>query len=520
MKRRRTEYLIWLLSAAILYFFENNTGTRAVLAASAAVPFFLRLPARRKEKRRTSAGMKTVPAETGALPENGAETDRPKSAADGEDEPDVTVREYVPGDPVRRIHWKLSAKTDRLMIRERAPAEEEIIRRVPAPAVRDRRPDGEERENRLRRRLLTVCLTVLAAAAALLLLTPAVRNGAKELCNRLFERSEAVNAYVYERFRVPEGSSAAAASLALAAAGAAWAVSLTLFRSRVPAVLTAVLLSGFQAYFGISFPPAVNVLLYAGLGALLLPGGPSRKALLKSFTAAGAAAVLVCALWPGTDAATEEASERARDLLSKAALQISGSVSETPADSPETRHMNSRSVLTGGEEAGEGKNYRLVTEEEERISRPHRTDYMKAALLLLLAAAVITVPFLPFAILSAKRKKEREARMAFQSGDVSEAVRAMFQHLIRWMRLTDHDPGNLLYRDWTQEMARLFSKEYADRYARCAAIFEEAVYSNHPVSAEAREEVRALLEETERMLYDRADRKQRFRLRYMECVCE
>ena len=28
------------------------------------------------------------------------------------------LREYVPGDPVRQIHWKLSVKTDRLLIRE------------------------------------------------------------------------------------------------------------------------------------------------------------------------------------------------------------------------------------------------------------------------------------------------------------------------------------------------------------------------------------------------------------------
>ena len=33
-------------------------------------------------------------------------------------EPDSEIREYVPGDPVRQIHWKLSAKTDRLLLRE------------------------------------------------------------------------------------------------------------------------------------------------------------------------------------------------------------------------------------------------------------------------------------------------------------------------------------------------------------------------------------------------------------------
>ncbi len=38
------------------------------------------------------------------------------------------IREYVPGDPVRLIHWKLSEKTDRLLIREPAHASERNIR--------------------------------------------------------------------------------------------------------------------------------------------------------------------------------------------------------------------------------------------------------------------------------------------------------------------------------------------------------------------------------------------------------
>ena len=40
MIRRRIGYLCWLLTAASLYFFENNTGTRAVLLASILVPAF------------------------------------------------------------------------------------------------------------------------------------------------------------------------------------------------------------------------------------------------------------------------------------------------------------------------------------------------------------------------------------------------------------------------------------------------------------------------------------------------
>ena len=40
MTARRIGYALWLLAAAALYFFENNTGTRAVLVSSAAVPVF------------------------------------------------------------------------------------------------------------------------------------------------------------------------------------------------------------------------------------------------------------------------------------------------------------------------------------------------------------------------------------------------------------------------------------------------------------------------------------------------
>ncbi len=40
------------------------------------------------------------------------------------------VREYVPGDPIRRIHWKLSEKTDRLLIREDVLSEKKRIRLI------------------------------------------------------------------------------------------------------------------------------------------------------------------------------------------------------------------------------------------------------------------------------------------------------------------------------------------------------------------------------------------------------
>ena len=47
------------------------------------------------------------------------ESDRTADSRRGNDPGDVrAIREYVPGDPVRNIHWKLSEKTDKLLVKE------------------------------------------------------------------------------------------------------------------------------------------------------------------------------------------------------------------------------------------------------------------------------------------------------------------------------------------------------------------------------------------------------------------
>lgn len=214
---RRIGYICWLLAAAALYFFENNTGTRAVLLASLLIPAFsvacaawtakktfcrLRLPERANKGERvscdcalsgpwTKAGCvlscslrweNLLTRETGAWEkEDGQESfaiscahcgtlavsvekaaardwlglacfpceasdrasllilpdlypvrvylsdqrsqtwqeERPgRPQRDGSETENSGVRDYVPGDPVRRVHWKLSGKIDRILIRE------------------------------------------------------------------------------------------------------------------------------------------------------------------------------------------------------------------------------------------------------------------------------------------------------------------------------------------------------------------------------------------------------------------
>lgn len=53
---------------------------------------------------------------------------------------------------------------------------------------------------------------------------------------------------------------------------------------------------------------------------------------------------------------------------------------------------------------------------------------------------------------------------------------------------------------------------------RAAALFSEAAYSAHPVTEHQRTDVEKVLDETEHILYDKADWRQKLRLKYVECL--
>ena len=71
-----------------------------------------------------------------ALQHISAETGQEQAARTGDPDP-AMIRDYVPGDPVSRIHWKLSEKTDRTLILDRSARKSAQVKiilddRVPA----------------------------------------------------------------------------------------------------------------------------------------------------------------------------------------------------------------------------------------------------------------------------------------------------------------------------------------------------------------------------------------------------
>ena len=501
MKRRMIGYAAWLLLAGCLYFFENNTGTRIVLLCSL---LFLFLPALRHAC--------FLPDEKGRR--NFPETQTVRTFILQETEEPGGVRAYVPGDPVRLIHWKLSAKMDKLLVRETA-AVRETVREQRAEAV-----PARGREKKAGGFPAAAAAAGILCCLVLLLVIPEASRGAQALCNRLFDASEAVNTYVYRRFSVPDGQGTALTVSLLICIAALLPVWAAAAGSRLPALGIMAACTLFQVYFGLSFSAWINIPLYGLLGLRMLGRPFSRRPVMIYCGLVLAVSLLMPLVLPGTDAATEAASERIRDRLALVAEQMTGTLREDPDGETETRRVHTRSMAEGDHEAETEREFRLVTVEETRISMPRWVDWIRMILLLLLAVALVTLPFAPFVLLNARKRKARESREAFRSDNPGEAVRAIFREVIVWLEATGHGAGNLLYRNWSGLLPETFPEGYADRFARCAADCEEASYSRHAIPERKRQEALELLKETEAVLWKAAGRRQRFYLKYWMCLHE
>ena len=536
MRKHWIGYAVWLILAGCLYFFENNTGTRVILLCSLLVPLF---PSLRSDCfDREAQGNGIMPPRTagtfirGEAFGNGTALPRTtRTIIRGKEDGTGDIRPYRPGDPVRRIHWKLSAKKGELLIRETQAAEEtaqeeyretRIAEEAAAEELRETQTaekTAEGKRVRFRRILIRGLIIVILLCSALLLLVPKARNRCMALGNRLFTASETVNAYAYDRFPVPEGQGEVFADTLLTiAAGAVAALAVTL-RSRALILGLISLLTLGQIYFGLCLPAWILIPGYTLAGVLLMRH-PTAGSLKRLAVLVLGVTVCCAILFPGVDAATESASETVRDRLSQMAQQLIGIPAETPEGETETRHTHTQTLFTGAREVSAGREYRLVTVGEEQISRPKWIDYVRIILLLLLAVGVVTLPFVPFLLLNARKKKAAEVRKAFLSADVSMAVRAIFQQVITWLEATGSGGGNRLYREWTGELPEGLPEGYAERFSACVADFEEALYSSHELPEEKREQALDLLRETEKALWEKAGWKLRFRLKYRMCLCE
>ena len=370
------------------------------------------------------------------------------------------------------------------------------------------------------KRLCFFCGITAAVSALLLFAVPAAFAGLKALLNRLFAVSESRNTYVYSRFVVQEGQPVLPALILLAVIAVCIMVYAAVRRKPLFILTCAGLTALGQVYFGLAFPGWVNVIVFGFFALLLIPF--SRKVLRFCLFAGVTAltALMVCMYNPGVDPSIEALSESVRDRLSGAVMQASGGADESPLRPMGTRHINSHASETGDLSSKTDREFRPVMIEQEEISRPDTMGRLRKAFPFVLAAAAAV--WLAFRIcrIAARRKKALAGRKIFLSEDMSAAVCAMFRHIAAWLTFAGCGSGNRPFRDWTEGLEGCMPPDYIRRYADCIPIFEEAAFSDHPLDIEQWGLVRGLLDETEDLIYGRADRKQKMQLRYMLCLHE
>ena len=371
-----------------------------------------------------------------------------------------------------------------------------------------------------RKAALSIAPVPLFAATLLLVFSPA-RESLKCLCNLLFAASEAVNAYAYEYFQTAADASPVPALVLLAAALAGLLLSALMWGNRIVPLVTALVLAGGEIWLGLTPPAAVNVLIFALLALLALPMETMRGRLVF-LLAVMAVFLTVQLLAPGVRTGLEEASEHVRDRLDPVEQLVSGADHTPRQEPPQTaREENRLDTETAGEASGDAQNtqdYQHIYEQEQEISPPKGVDYLKITVLTLLILALLTLPFLPFVLFDARRRRALERRAAFGSPDCSEGIRALFLHLTAYLDSCGKGGGNQPFVQWDGTLTHTLSPEYAARFRQAAALFEEAAYSTHTMGEEQRAELQSLLNETEQLLYDGADRKTKFRLKYLECL--
>jgi ABC-type Mn2+/Zn2+ transport systems, permease components len=384
------------------------------------------------------------------------------------------------------------------------------------------RPASDSNVLKNRQEFICLCCAIAALLAlAALLLWPAAQEGVALLCNMIFDASEAVNSYAYNRFAVSPAASSAAAIVLLGIIAAAVCCVAVLRKSRVVALLFMMLLAGAEIYFGITPPAFIHALLFVLAGLLLLQKTDLRTAAVY-LSAFLALFLIVSALAPGVNAQLEAASEHMRDRLDHVEqLLRTGNQVQWPEETQKARRENrlsERDVIENEEESQGYRDYQRQQELEQELSRPKRNEYLALVLMFLRIMALLLLPFAPFMLLDSRKRKALKRRAVFRSANCSEAICAMFLHMVAYLENGGLAVGNKQFSDCRADVAAALTEDYAESYALAVALWQEAAYSDHPMTTEQRQKTQELLEQTEEIVYSGADRKTRFKLKYIACL--
>lgn len=368
---------------------------------------------------------------------------------------------------------------------------------------------------------------ILCAVLIAFLLPDQLADGLKGAVNALFAASARHNAYVYDMLPVSPDAGEPARRLGGAALASLAALAGGLLVRRRSAVLTvgAFLLAALaQVYFGLTPSVLWNAALLAVLGILLLrcagaAGGALPGACALFLAAASLLLLLTAAIYPGENPRLTGLAEALRDRLSASESQSAGLWGALEEDfynpvRPE-RPLREEPAREEALAQADYTQYARVYDYVAHLSRPSSTPHWKTALLSLLILALLVGPFVPFYWVDACRRKAQARRADFESEDCARAVACQFRALMEWLEIAGLQPDGRQFSAYEAPVCALMGDAYARAYAQAVLLWQEARYSEHEMTQDARAQMQALLDRTAKTVWARANRRQRFHIRYV-----
>lgn len=313
-----------------------------------------------------------------------------------------------------------------------------------------------------------ILLTAWAVFA--LIRFPAILNGVKLFANTLFRLSEETQSYEYVYFATTGDRGAEAVmAISLLAGIFCWlwgnAVSFVLAGSWV----------GVMAYLGVT--PAWYVLaafFFAGVLSVL----PRQQRWFHGFVAMvliGGIGLGCVRLAPEPSKTVSQWDEDLRDTL--AFSSVTYEQMPVPTEVPEPEIVPPPNVEQ--EQPDHGVQRKLVN-----------------VLFIILAALTLAILFIPAVIKDRAAKRTEQNRDGLQAEDHGKAIHAMYLYAQRWRELGENQPVP------------------EDVYA----IWQEAAFSDHPMTEAQRAVVHKFMAETATRVWESADWKDRLRIRYRWCL--
>ena len=467
-------------------------------------------------------------------PDSMADNDEYSMTRPGSDTSEIyAIRPYVPGDPIRSIHWKLTEKLDKLMVREFGRPLTPPTIRPPETSASPEAPASEiegaclckavpkRGSQRLFPWLFAVALLVIAAGSLFSMLEMAIpdrltviplrlqtiADGFALLGNRLFTISEQYQAYKYDMLSVAvpqenHGTYIMVITLIIAIIIAIISYISAKNKSTTMFSCLSLLFLSVQMYFGV-FPAALwSILLCAALVIASLQSTVGFGALRRTAPFGALMAVLFIVLflvYPGKSPALTELSETIRDGFDeKVERPITAVINPQEALSAEQLlDLQMRAEAAMQNERPGGGEYN--TEHNEGFSGSKiGTAVAQRLWVFWLILLLFIAAFIVWSVIRFRAYAKRVAE--FDSPDCAAAINSMFLHLVQWLLATGLKTGDAVYSEYVGPIETLVSTEYAGQYLAAVDLWQEAAYSEHELTTDDRLRMRQFMDTTVRRI--------------------